>query len=310
MYLFIINPTAGHGRAKRIFSKIATSELYQDIDSIHYYTQYGGHAEQIIRHFPAETYNKLKAIIVIGGDGTLHEVINGLENENRLIRLAFIPGGSGNDFARGVQIKEKPLDLFRRIIMEEDWQIPYWTGYYCINNSKERRFVNSIGFGFDAEVARHANRTSLKKWFNLLHIGKLSYVFAIIRVLFRFKPFTAKLVIDGERRTINNCLMITIANHPFYGGGMKIIPDASIKAATFPVLMIHSISKLKLLALFLTVFWGGHIKFKQVELCEAMTIDITVSKTAYFQVDGETHSFRTCTVKKESLPVYVTGSAR
>lgn len=83
-----------------------------------------------------------------------------------------------------------------------------------------------MGFGFDAEIAATSNASKYKGLLNLLRIGKFSYVIALIQILIRFKPQEIEVEIDGENRIIQDCWMITIANHPYYGGGMKIIPDA------------------------------------------------------------------------------------
>src|SRR5699024_35108 len=111
MYIFIVNPVAGNGRAKRIFSEITSSYLYHQIKSTYFFTKYEGHAEEIIKNIIEDHANVVEVIIVIGGDGTLHEVMNGLAAEQ--IPIAFIPGGSGNDFARGCSIKEGPIDILQ-----------------------------------------------------------------------------------------------------------------------------------------------------------------------------------------------------
>ncbi|MFD2046376.1 diacylglycerol/lipid kinase family protein [Ornithinibacillus salinisoli] len=304
MYIFIINVVAGNGRGKRIFKKIQKSKLYQNITSDYYITEYEGHAEEIVRFVSNQNLVNLKAIIVIGGDGTIYEVMNGLQDPT--IPVAFIPGGSGNDFARGLLIKRDPITILKHIVQNK-FKKPYWLGNYWVDGTHRKSFVNSIGFGFDAEIAKQANQSWYKKVFNYLHIGTLSYVIALIHVLFRFKPFTVDLEVDGEVRTINECWMVTIANHAFYGGGMKIIPGATIQPRRFPVLVIHQISKWKILGLFLTVFTGKHIGFKEVDLLEATKIKISTSHNIEYQVDGQTNQCQTCTITKNSESVQIMG---
>src|SRR5699024_2420730 len=94
VYIFIINPAAGHGKAKRVFEALTNSKPYQQINSIYYYTWYEGHAE-IIADQIASKYiqpKKVPAVMVIGGDGTFHEVVNGFASAN--IPLGLTPGGS------------------------------------------------------------------------------------------------------------------------------------------------------------------------------------------------------------------------
>lgn len=225
MFIFIVNPIAGNGRARRVFSKIRKSKLYHQIEVTCFFTEYSGHAEEIARSIASQLRNRIKSVIVIGGDGTLHEVVNGLAAHSEKIPITFIPGGSGNDFARGFRVHKKPLDILQSIITKQK-KTPYWLGTYQTDHTSKRVFVNSIGFGFDAEVTQRANRAWYKSVFNFFGLGRFSYIVALIQTLHRFKPMKIELEMDGENKSLSNCWMVTIANHPYYGGGMKIIPDA------------------------------------------------------------------------------------
>src|SRR5690625_3472336 len=133
MYIFIVNTKAGNGRAKRIFLKLKKTELYQKIDSTFYYTEYEGHAEELVRSI--QNMEEISAIIAVGGDGTLHEVINGVGHH--YIPIAFIPGGSGNDFARGIGLKEKPLQILKSVV-EGKAETPYFFGDYDLDDKESR----------------------------------------------------------------------------------------------------------------------------------------------------------------------------
>lgn len=117
MYIFIINPTAGSGRAEQIFSNIQQSESYQNIQSEAYVTNSNGHAEKLVRKLTSTSNGRIRALIVIGGDGTLHEVMNGIGDYQ--IPVAVIPSGSGNDFARATFILSIALALVLMHILSE-----------------------------------------------------------------------------------------------------------------------------------------------------------------------------------------------
>ncbi|SET82296.1 lipid kinase, YegS/Rv2252/BmrU family [Oceanobacillus limi] len=304
MYLFIVNQVAGNGRGKRIFNKIRKSTRYQQLESTYVFTDYEGHAEEIAREATKNNLVNLKAIVVIGGDGTLHEVMNRMEDIS--IPLAFIPGGSGNDFARGMNLPNNPLEILKHII-EADIQQSYWLGNFSLEDAESKRFVNSIGFGFDAEIANIANQSWYKKVLNLFRLGSFSYAIALIHVLFQFRPFKVEIEMNNRKRVIEQCWMITIANHMYYGGGMKIIPNAKIQPTTFPVLLIHRISKWKILGMFITVFTGKHVNFKEVELLEASKVSILTEENIHYQVDGQTNRCSRCTVSKESTSIQIIG---
>lgn len=303
MFIFIINPTAGNGRAKRTFKKVTKSKLYNSIISEVFFTKYPGHAEEIVASLL--THNKkIKSLIVIGGDGTLHEVVNGLKDKR--IPLSFIPGGSGNDFARGCLINDRPIEILEQIIHGHR-QIPYWIGEYKIGNSR-RSFVNSIGFGFDAQIAKEANESRYKRILNIFYLGLFTYLFALIRVLFTFKPMDIEIEVNNEKRTIKNCWMITISNHPYYGGGMKIIPDAKIQPTIFPLLIIHSIPKWKVFAFFITVFSGKHLLFKEVELIYTSKVKVSSKDGLFYHADGEVDMCKSCVITKQQQSIQILGS--
>ena len=303
MYIFIINTKAGNGRAKRIFSKLERTALYQNINSTCYYTAYEGHAEKIVRALPNK--QEISAIIVVGGDGTLHEVINGVDHHD--MPIALIPGGSGNDFARGVELKEKPLQILESVVKGKA-EMPYFLGNYCLGNAEKRNFVNSMGFGFDALITKKANYSFYKRILNFLNVGKFSYAIALIQVLITFKPIEVELDVNGKIRRLTNCWMVTITNHPYYGGGMKINPTAKIQSNKFSVLLIHSISKWKVLALFMTVFTGKHIHHREVEVFETTSLKITSKHKMDYQVDGQTDTCFSCKITKERKGISILGT--
>ncbi|WP_047985141.1 diacylglycerol/lipid kinase family protein [Ornithinibacillus californiensis] len=303
MYIFIVNPVSGNGRGLKVFRKLMKSKVYQQMDAKYYLTEFPGHAEKIAKLVVQE--ENVKAIVIIGGDGTVHEVINGMGDSP--IPISFIPGGSGNDFRRGSGIKGSSVEILNRVIKGENL-LNYWKGNYHIDNITKRQFINSMGFGFDAEVAKHANQSVYKNFFNKFHLGTLSYCIALIHVLLRFKPFIAELKLDGKKEIITDCWMVTIANHPYYGGGMKIIPTAKIEPNNMPILIIHGISKWKVLGLFLTVFIGKHITFKEVDLLQVENLSVNANKRIYYQVDGQTGSCETCTIVKNKKHIQIMGS--
>lgn len=305
MYIFIINPIAGGGRGNRVYSTISQSKLYKEIDSKSYFTKYKGHAEEITKAILDQYDSEITAIIVIGGDGTLFEVINGISDAD--IPISFIPGGSGNDFARGCSIDKNPVKVLNNIVNGE-YVLPYYIGSYVIDNRIPRLFTNNIGFGFDAMIAKTANKSRYKKFLNKIRLGKISYVIALIQVLFKFKPIDLDIVVNKQRKQIVDCWMVTITNHPYYGGGMKIIPDSRIQPDVFPVLLIHSISKWKILGLFMTVFTGKHIKFKEVELLEATELSIKAPHRIDYQVDGESGACMSAQISKKKQPIRVKGA--
>src|SRR5690625_2788740 len=125
MYLFIVNPIAGNGRGIKIFLELKKLALFSELKTRVFVTEYKGHAKEIAQEISQSAItNTLEAVTVIGGDGTLHEVVNGLSKD---IPIAFIPAGSGNDFYRGAQLPaaHNDPDYFSIIIVNgiSKWKV-------------------------------------------------------------------------------------------------------------------------------------------------------------------------------------------
>src|SRR5690625_3034059 len=127
MYIYIVNPIAGDGRAKRIHTRLMKLEGYKQQKVVHFYTECKGHAEKLINDILEKYGSSIQVVVVIGGDGTIHEVVNGMKNSH--IPVSFIAGGSGNDFARGAQIPFHPTTVFQNIIKHKK-TANYWIGKY------------------------------------------------------------------------------------------------------------------------------------------------------------------------------------
>ncbi len=252
----------------------------------YFFSEYPRHPEKIARDIAQSEKEKIAAIIAVGGDGTIHEVMNGLQGYS-YIKIGFIPAGSGNDFARGFLIPKDPNRALDFILIE-DSTIGVDAGAYQLNeNEKERLFINNLGVGFDAEVSLAANQSRMKKWFNKLGIGRFTYVVALIKTAITYKPNDVMLTIDHEIKHIPKVWFITISNQTYYGGGMKISPAAKPNDGLLNITVVHQLSKIKLLFIFISVFFGKHTKFKEVKMLSGKNITINSHEPMKVHTDGE-----------------------
>ncbi|MGM8215664.1 diacylglycerol/lipid kinase family protein [Bacillaceae bacterium W0354] len=301
MYVFIINPKAGNGRGLKIVEDYLKENKNIKNQCKTFYTEYEGHAEKLAEQI-AEIYEaNIKLLFVVGGDGTLFEVINGIKKYPR-IPFSFVPVGSGNDFARGCQTSLDPKEHIVQSI-EKGILNPYWLGTYRTNfkNFKHHNlFASSLGFGFDAEVAERVNRSRFKKILNRLKLTSIIYIFGLIVTVFIYKPKNITLKTDQKERQLTNVWMLTVSNHPYFGGGMKIAPNATINKEHFTLTIVHNIPRWKLLIMFMTVFFGTHTKLKEVEQFTATELKISSNESITFHADGATGDCYFCSVEKES----------
>ncbi|WP_338452412.1 diacylglycerol kinase family lipid kinase [Niallia oryzisoli] len=286
-YYYIINEAAGNGRAKQTWEKIKRLLDNYNIQYQSYFSKYPSHPEVIAKEIAQSVPGKIAAIIAVGGDGTIHEVINGLKEYSN-VKFGFIPTGSGNDFARGFLIPRDPEKALE-FILSFDEQLPRIdVGSYHLNHNQEKSlFINNLGVGFDAEVSLEANKSRIKKWLNRIGIGSLTYVAALLEKAITFRPSDVMLTIDDREHHFPNVWFITISNQAYYGGGMKISPSAIPIDGLLNITVVHQLSKLKLLLVFISVFFGKHTKLKEVRTLTGKKITITSKEPMKVHADGE-----------------------
>lgn len=303
MYIIIVNIKAGSGKGLKLLRSIENLHLYKEYKCRSFITEYPGHAEKIAGQIAKIHNGHLQAVIVIGGDGTFHEVINGL----RLypdVPVGFLPTGTGNDFARGINLKGKNEIKFQTML-KDTHPVSYWTGLYLTgkrNEKHQRSFVNSMGFGFDAEVTNCANLGNTKEILVKYKLGFLIYVISLFKTLRNFSPYSLNMILDGNSLNIEKTWMVVISNHPYFGGGMKINPLAKQKSDSFAVLVLKDLPKWKVIALFGLVFIGKHTYLNEVETYQAKEIELFGKTAIPFQVDGQTGLCKYCHITKDKIP--------
>jgi diacylglycerol kinase (ATP) len=263
--LFIVNPVAGRGKSlhtwARIKSKISFS--YEFV-----LTGAPGEARQAAAKALSEGFGR---VIAVGGDGTVSEVVNGIAKGDAV--LGIIPTGTGNDFVKSLGISLNPIEALSLLDKGYSQAIDlgmYVGGYY----------INVAGAGLDAEVVKMTNE-------RLRFLGGApAYAVSLLATIGRFLPREAIIDIDGRqiRRTV---WLISAANGRYYGGGMKICPEARLDDGLLDICIINETSRPELIRFFPTVFTGRHTKHPSFELIRGKSVKIAFSKPCSVQVDGE-----------------------
>ncbi|MEK4627583.1 MAG: diacylglycerol kinase family protein [Solibacillus sp.] len=278
---FIINPSAGNGRGEKIWRSFE-NQLTVPYET--YWTQYAGHTLKIAQQIGAQSNKENPVcIIAIGGDGTIHEVLNGAGNFEH-VYIGAISAGSGNDFARGYVTFEHAQQVEQFLNNRKAYSYDY--GIVTFNN-QQKYFMNNFGIGFDALVANIANESKLKKVLNRLRLGKLSYPYFVIHALFTFKPFTITVIHNRNETIVDNVWFATVSNQPYFGGGMNLSPTSNPSDGQLEVTIVSNLSKWKLLFLFGSVFVAKHTKLKEVNQFSCRTIILKVSGPLLAHADGE-----------------------
>lgn len=260
MYTFIVNPNAKTGLGAQIWSSLETILKEKNISYQVFFTKYQKHATRLAQKLTQP--GGARTLIVLGGDGTINEVVNGIEDLTGTI-LGYIPIGSSNDFARGLGLSTDPFLALKHILSPDRFtHINIGTAFYA---DKKRRFAVSSGLGFDAGVCHQVYVSRLKKLLNKLHLGKLSYMAVALQQILTMTPKKMTLILDDKRHIqLEKAYFATAMNLPVEGGGFRFCPKADPSDDFLDVIAVSDVSKLKILTLLPTAFKGLHIHFKGV----------------------------------------------
>ena len=281
---FIINEHSGNGKGKGIWKKLK-DELKSPY-SFHI-TNYKGHGRELAKRiaYQAERSKEATLIIAIGGDGTIHEVVGGVTGLQE-IYFGAVRAGSGNDFSRSFHTFQSAQEIDQAIQGNDLECISYDSG----NVEWEKaniQFVNNSGIGFDAFVAASVNSSSAKRVLNKLGLGKLSYAFYVLSSLFTFKLFDVTVDQEGKQKRYQNVWFVTVSNQPYFGGGMKISPSSNANDGLLEVSIVYNLSRLKLLLMFVTVYFGAHTKLKAFEQVQGEKFALYINHEVPCHTDGE-----------------------
>ncbi|WP_064092693.1 diacylglycerol/lipid kinase family protein [Rossellomorea aquimaris] len=283
--IFIVNPSARNNHALSSWKR-----FNKQLDPTHsiFLTEKPTDVRRIVSDLVKQFPNEPLHIIGVGGDGTMNSVISGTIGFENIV-IGYIPSGSGNDFARGYNwpnSKKEAYTLIRNWTSFED-TLSLDSGQFAIKEGPKGYFVNNIGIGFDAHIAQKANESQLKKWLNKWSLGKLIYPIILCKETLRFKPFSLSLTVNGKEKRFDKVWFVTISNQPYFGGGMKISPHASPIDGKLDITIVHDLSKWKLLLLFISVFFGKHTSFKEVNTYKGENVKIQCCRQVPVHVDGD-----------------------
>ena len=262
----IVNPAAGGGRTKAIWQDIERQIKKLGIDYSFIFTQGVGDATELAKVAVREGFNK---IFAVGGDGTLNEVINGIELNQTTVGI--IPTGSGNDLSKMIGI-DGIADALASLRYQERRRID-------LGRAGGRLFVNNLGVGFDACVA------ATKKKFEIFR-GNLGYLLSCLKVLCDFQAYEVEITADGHR-FCDKIMSVSIGNGRFHGGCFKLTPEAVIDDGLLDVCIIKELNKMKSLFNIPKVIKGTHGCLKEVRSFKAKRIFLYSQRPLFVHLDGE-----------------------
>jgi len=273
--LLFINPTAGRGRAGRRSARIC--ELLSDAAvefELRSSSAVGDLEQQVCEHVNGGAAR----IVVAGGDGSIHEAVNGIMRANTRARLGVIPTGTGNDFAKACDV---PLDwelatqlLGARIRTDMHWR------RIDVGRMNDRYFANGAGVGFDAKVTKVARSY---RW----PIGDFVYLLAILRCLVDGVATPDMVISSDELSTTGPVTLANVSNGAWVGGMFHIAPMADNSDGQLELVIADPVSRLRIISLLPKLIKGVHIGADEVSHASVRRVTIEATEDVPSHLDGE-----------------------
>lgn len=269
MWLIAINPTSGQGRGATMGTKVAG---YCSSKGIDYQIVTGVSAQSLsiaLKEKISRNRVLIDGIIAVGGDGLAHLILQSAVPAN--IPIAFIPGGTGNDFVRTLGWSLDEITAYLQRVFETS---PANIDLGLVDGEW---FAAVLSSGFDAVVNERAN---VLKWPK----GPMRYNAAMALELPKFKAIHYEIELDDQVIS-TQAMLIAIGNGSSYGGGMRVCPDANLQDGLFDVMILRPVSIPEFIRVFPKVYGGKHIHHPEVDVYRSKRVRIEADTVAY--ADGE-----------------------
>jgi YegS/Rv2252/BmrU family lipid kinase len=287
--LIIVNPTSAGG---------ATGEAWPGVASVvrrHFgpfevaFTRRPGEAVEIAER---EARAGRKFVIACGGDGTISEVVNGILRAEAGAELGLLPSGTGGDFRRTLDIPRRTADAARALREGETRPLDAGRVTFLNEGGEEvsRFFVNVASFGMGGDVIRRVkSREGLPAGAARLLGGRLSFAAAALRAAVTFEKPLVRVSLDGGAESRMNVANFCVANARYFGGGMKIAPNAKVDDGQFDVVAVGDVSALNVLANSYRLYLGTHLGMQEVRhaLARRVRAESADGSVVKLEVDGE-----------------------
>jgi YegS/Rv2252/BmrU family lipid kinase len=264
-FALIMNPSAAGGRALRLLSGVEQELASLGLSHRVVQTKDIEHASDAARGAAAAG----EIVVAMGGDGLVGTLAGAIGRDGT---LAIIPAGRGNDFARELSIPKDALAACGVLASGRVRELD-------LGEANGKPFACIASVGFDSEANRLANEARLIK-------GNLVYLYAALRALAAWRPVRFTVTLDGAEHSFEGYTVVA-ANSRFYGGGMRVAPDAKLTDGVLDVVFVGDNSKLRFLANLPKVFSGKHVDLDGVETYRAREVEIRASRPFDVYADGD-----------------------
>jgi YegS/Rv2252/BmrU family lipid kinase len=281
----IANPAAGRGTTTKALSELRADFAARGV--IEFYATTIAGEEETLAARALDT--GVQTIVAVGGDGTCSHVAQAILGSKKPCRLAVIPTGTGNDFAKTLGVAKLSPGAIADLVARDDA-----TAFIDVGSADGYPFLNSCGFGFDASVLEASNRVRFLK-------GDAVYIYAALGQLFTYRGMDVSP--NGTPGvTRGRMLMVTVSNGRSLGGAFKIAPHASVIDGKLDACFFNDSNVVERVRLFVGAMRGNHIGMRSVTTASVQLLSLTFASNPSMEMDGELRRARSATVELRCVP--------
>jgi YegS/Rv2252/BmrU family lipid kinase len=277
--VFLVNPASANGSTGRRWPELARRAAAAGLEGATLFSERQGHLAELARE---AALDGAELLVVVGGDGSVNEVVNGLAGLGRQPAVAVVPRGTGWDFSRTFGIPRKIDDAVQIALQGDVRTIDLGRASYRAWDGSDATawFANVASAGMSGAIAKRANETTKALG------GKASYLWATFAVFSGWEATEIAVAVDGERRA-GPMFDVVIANGRFFGGGLEICPEAEPDDGLFDVLTIGDVTKRDLVQTMPKMYRGTHLPHPKAELLRGSSVTVTSETPLPIELDGE-----------------------
>jgi YegS/Rv2252/BmrU family lipid kinase len=274
--VFLVNPASANGSTAKRWPALHRRAQELGLDGDELLSESPGHLTELARSAAADG----RLLVVVGGDGTVNEVVNGVAGSGA--EIAVLPNGTGQDFGRTHGIPTRFDDAVQIAVSGVPRQID--VGHVSLRGpdgrEAERFFANVGSVGMSGAVARRANAMSKALG------GRATFYYALTREFLRWKNTEVTVRFDGGERR-GRMHDVIVANGQWHAGGMKLAPDARPDDGAFDVILIGDVSKLDFVTTSPKLYGGSYVRHPKVEVLRSAWLEVDAADTLPIELDGE-----------------------